>query len=127
LLPEDETLEDLVRHADASLPEDEPQVEAGGLARVVPVKLQESALSEKKNCKSSKKYKDIIEDGALGSLIHKRLRSCDISSLLCFNHLLYQIMNKISGIKCYGDEKFRKNYKVTASEASFSSSNSDLL
>ena len=42
--PEDEALEDLVGDAEACVPENQPQVEAGGLARVVPVILQERGL-----------------------------------------------------------------------------------
>ena len=42
--PEDEALEDLVGDAEACVPENQPQVEAGGLPRVVPVILQERGL-----------------------------------------------------------------------------------
>ena len=42
--PEDEALEDLVGDAEAGVPENQPQVEAGGLPRVVPVILQERGL-----------------------------------------------------------------------------------
>lgn len=43
-IPEHQTLEHLVGDAEAGVPEDQPQVEAAGLPRVVAVILQEGRL-----------------------------------------------------------------------------------